>query len=109
MQRASSLARTLSLPLHLSVNQASSKACERLGIKRSAAKSTHVPSLDRILLEAGPSEHHHDMADIMEPARAGSTRAMHGERSIAAVTRASTRGTLRLQPQIVTVPAVAAL
>jgi hypothetical protein len=42
--------------------------CERLGIKRSAAKSTHVPSLDRILLEVGPPEHHHDMADIMDAA-----------------------------------------
>ena len=41
---------------------------ERLGIKRSAAKSTHVPSLDRILLEVGPPEHHHDMADIMDAA-----------------------------------------
>ena len=33
---------------------------------------------------------------------------MHGERSIAAVSRASTLGTLRLQPQIVSVSAVAA-
>ena len=27
-----------------------------------------TPSLDRILLEVGPPEHHHDMADIMDAA-----------------------------------------
>src|SRR6202048_3519197 len=74
MQRASSLARTLSLPLDLSVNQASSKAVSRitsvLGSNDPLPSPRMFPLRDRILLEAGSHDHHHDMADIMEPGAA---------------------------------------
>ena len=105
MQRASSLARTFSMPLHLSVNQASSNAASRiasvLGSNDPLQSPRMFPLSDRILLEAGPPEHHHDMATLWSLPAINCTRAMHRERSIAAVSRASTLGTLRLQPQIV--------
>jgi hypothetical protein len=89
MQRASSLARTFSMPLHLSVNQASSNAASRiasvLGSNDPLPSPRMFPLSDRILLEAGPPEHHHDMATLWSLPAMNCTRAMHGERSIAAV------------------------
>jgi hypothetical protein len=68
MQRASSLARTFSMPLHLSVNQASSNAASRiasvLGSNDPLPSPRMFPLSGRILLEAGPPEHHHDMATL---------------------------------------------
>src|SRR6516164_9641721 len=56
MQRASSFARTLSLPLHLSVNQASSNAASRvasvLGSNDPLPSPRMVPLRNRILLES---------------------------------------------------------
>jgi hypothetical protein len=89
MQRASSLARTFSMPLHLSVNQASSNAASRiasvLGSNDPLPSPRMFPLSDRILLEAGPPEHHHDVATLWSLPAMNCTRAMHGERSIAAV------------------------